>query len=611
VLGIVFQSLFDLPLWCYVPFFVIAVVIAVWKYHSLFLVISIMSAVNLEYNLAVETCPVERDMEYSGIVLGEECYEHYTRLLINVDRVLLAADTIRCSFPAMYYRRAHGQFLGKRVAIRGKIGKGRRVSRTAVLTGRIVESRDPEHIFGCVFSPVRAYVNRLLKNLFDDDRYTVASGLTLGGSGRLRGELREVFSRAGTLHVLAVSGLHVGFVGAFFGAVLLFIPLDYRVKFIIVVCALLVYAGVTGFRPSVCRATLMAFLFGLALILQRDVESMHILNVTAIVFLVFDPLVLFDVGAQLSFAAVYGILYLYPRFEDGIIRKVRGRPWKVIIRMMAVSLSAQVFVAPLLIHYFKRLPVYAVFANLLVVPLASAVIFALFLCFSAGWISSAIARMIAVPAGILIDALKAFSNFFAALPLSSLEISLTPLLTFPFYLMAWKRMRFLVVWLVFVLALFLSIARSVDCLVVCESSRMVLITMPDGTKICMTNRLSRAQRELLRKLGVDSLDYLIAENGRHSVQRGFVRWPEDLQSIEFRYGGLQIAIYDRLQIKYGNCKTEYPRACFAGGTNGEEIRYVISNGRASYFVEGRLDNTILEQMIVDLRTTIARLRLLF
>ena len=611
MLGIVFQSLFDLSVWCYIPFIVIAVVIAVWKYHSLFIVVSIMSALNLEYNLTGDIPTVERDLEYSGVVLGEECYEHYARLFINVDRVYFAADTILCAFSAKYYSRVHAQFLGKRVTIRGKVRKARRVSRTAVLTGRIVESSEHEHIFGFVFSPVRAYIDRLLNGLFDDDRYSIASGLTLGGSGRLRGELREVFSRAGTLHVLAVSGLHVGFVGAFFGAVLFFIPLDYRVKFIIVVCALLVYAGVTGFRPSVCRATLMAFLFGLALVSQRNVESMHILNITAIVFLVSDPLMLFDVGAQLSFAAVYGILYLYPRFEDSIIGKVRRRPWKVILRMMAVSLSAQLFVAPLLIYYFNRLPVYAVFANLLVVPLASAVIFLLFLCFTVGWMYSTFARMIAVPAGILIEVLTAFSNFFAALPLSSLEINVTPLLTFPFYLVAWKKIRFLVLCMVLTIALLLSIARSVDCLVVCESSRGILIRMPDDTKICLTKRFSRAQRELLQKHGVDVPDYLIAENGGNSVTRGFVPWPEDLQSLGFEYGDLQIAICDRLQIRYGNCMIEYPRAYFAGRSDGEEIRYVISNGRASYVVEGGLYDTVFEQMILDLRTTVARIRLFF
>ncbi|UCD06586.1 MAG: ComEC/Rec2 family competence protein, partial [candidate division WOR-3 bacterium] len=510
-----------------------------------------------------------------------------------------------------YYSRSHAQFLGKRVTIRGKIRKARRVSRSAVLTGRIVESSDHEHIFGFVFSPVRVYIDRLLNSLFEDDQYSIASGLTLGGSGRLRGELREVFSRAGTLHVLAVSGLHVGFVGAFFGAVLLFIPLDYRVKFIIVVCALLVYAGVSGFRPSVCRATLMAFLFGLALVSQRNVESMHILNITAIVFLVFDPLMLFDVGAQLSFAAVYGILYLYPRFEDRIIGKVRRRPWKVILRMMAVSLSAQLFVAPLLIYYFNRLPVYAVFANLLVVPLASVVIFLLFLCFSVGWICSAFARMIAVPAGILIYVLKAFANFFAALPLSSLEINVSPLFTFLIYFVAWKRIRFLVLCIMLVLAFLLSIARSVDCLVVCESPRGILIGMPGDTKILLTKRFSHAQREFLQKHGVDVPDYLIAENGSHSAKLGFIQWPEDLQSLGFEYGDLQIAICDRLQIRYGNCMMEYPRVYFAGRAEGEEIRYMISNGRTSYFVEGQLYNTVLEQMIVDLRTTMVRIRLLF
>jgi len=611
VLGIIIQALFALPVLYYVPLMVIAFVMSVWKYHFLCVAVFALAALNLEYNRSVDIALTERDMEYSGVVLAEESYEHYTRLFIRVDRVLFSSDTVFCAFPVEYYAHEHGQFLGKRVTVKGKVRGAKRIYRPAVLTGEIIESIGREHIFGVVFSPIRKYIDRLLSGFFDLERYSIASGLTLGGSGRLSRELKDVFSRAGTLHILAVSGLHVGFVGAFFGAVLLFIPLDYRAKFIIVICALFMYAGVTGFRPSVCRATLMAFLFGLALVSQRNVDSMHIVNITATVFLLVNPVLLFDVGAQLSFAAVYGILYLYPILEDNFIKKTHTRFLKGVLRMMAVSFSAQLFVGPLLIYYFNRLPVYAVVANLLIVPLASAIIFMLFLCFTIGWISFTFARIIALPAGILIDVLTILSNFFAGLRFSALKLNITPLVIFPLYLLAWKRIRKLMLWSVMVLVLLLSVAWSVDCLIVCASPRGIFIAMPDDTRIYITDRVSAAQRAFLQKHGVDAVDYLVAGSRSHPVKRDFVEWPEDLHFLGFECGDLEIAIYERLQIKYRGCKMEYSRSFFDEQPDDGKIRYILSNGKVCHVVEGSLYNTIFEQMIVDLRTAVARIRLLF
>ena len=611
VLGIVFQALVDMPLLYYIPLIVIAAVLAVWRHRFLCLAVFALAAVNLECYDVPETTLLERDTEYSGIVLGEECYEHYTRLTIHVDRIIFGADTIRYVLPVEYYTRDRGHFLGRRVNVKGRVRKAKRIYRPALLTGRIIDSIEREHIFGFLFNPIRQYMDRLLSDFFDSDQYRIASGLTLGGSGRLNRELKSAFSRSGTLHILAVSGLHVGFVGAFFGVILLFLPLGHRVKFAVIMGALFVYAGVTGFRPSVCRATLMAFLFGLALISQRNVVSMHIVNTTAIVFLLARPTLLFDVGAQLSFTAVYGIVFLYPILDDSIIKKIRKRSLKVMLRMVAVSFSAQLFVAPLLIYYFNVLPLYSVFANLLIVPLASSVIFVLFVCFSIGWISCSLARMIALPAVVLIDILTVLSRFFANLPFSALKINITPLVTFPLYLLVWKRMRKVLLLSAMVVILLISLFQSVDYLAMYASPRGILILMPDGTRIYLTDKISGKQNALLQKHGADRLDYLVANSRIYPVKREFIEWPEELNFLMFGYNGIRIFIDERLQIEYRRCKMEFPRSQFAENADDGEYVCILSNGKNYCAVKSTVYNTFLEQMLVDLRLAFARIRLLF
>jgi len=611
VLGIAFQSLVDMPLLYYIPLIVIAASLAIWKHRFLCLAVFALAAMNLECYDFPNITLSERDMEYSGIVLGEECYEHYMKLAIHLDRIIFAADTIRYFFPVEYYTRDRGHFLGRRVNIKGRVRKANRIYRPALLTGRITDSIEREHIFGVLFNPIRKYMDHLLRDMFDSGRYRIASGLTLGGSGRLNSELKAAFSRSGTLHILAVSGLHVGFVGAFFGVILFFVPLGYRVKFAVVMGALFIYAGVTGFRPSVCRATLMAFLFGLALVSQRNVTSMHIVNTTAIVFLLARPTLLFDVGAQLSFTAVYGIVFLYPILDESIIRKIQRRSLKVLLRMMAVSFSAQLFVAPLLIYYFNVLPLYSVVANLFIVPLASSVIFILFLCFSIGWISCSLARMIALPAVVFIDILTALSRFFASLPFSALKINITPLVTFPLYLLVWKRMRKTLLLSAMVVILLVSFFRSVDCLTMYASHRGILILMPEETKIYLTDKVSRGQNAFLQEHGIDTLDYLVANSVIYPVRKDFIEWPEELNFLVFGYNGIRIFIDERLQIEYRNCRIEFSRSHFAAEADDGEYICILSNGKTCFTMESSLYNTILEQMLVDLRMAFARIRLLF
>jgi len=575
------------------------------------LIVLVLSAVNVYSSRPPDSNFNERDMVYSGIVYGENHYEHYTKLLLHIDRIFLTGDTIDYHSRVEYYAFGHDVYFGKRLTIKGRLRPSRYAHRPAHLSGDIIASSTHDHVFGMIFNPARNYVDRLLSDLFRDDHYRIASGLILGGSGRLRGELKEVFSRAGVLHILAVSGLHVGFVGIFLGAFLFFIPLDYRIKFLIIVCGLIVYAGVTGFRPSVGRATLMAFLFGVAMVSQRNVSGMHIINITAIAFLLVNPLLLFDVSAQLSFGAVYGILYLYPRLQERVINRVRQRILRIILRPMAVSFSAQVFVAPLVIYYFHRLPLYAVFTNLLIVPIASVIIFLLFLCFSVGWMWFAMAKAIAVPAGIFISVLVALSDFAAKIPLSSIRLSTSPLMILPFYFLFWKRVRKPALWLIMISICLFSLARCVDCFTVCSAARGILVTTPGDEHIFLTDKVSVIQRVFLERQGITELDYLVAPSRDYPAGRGFVALPEKMHFTELTCGDMRIRISDRVRIVFRDCEMEYAWSDLRDQSERGRVTHLLSDGKSEYVVQSNLYGTVTEQMFVDMQLILHRLALFF
>jgi ComEC/Rec2-related protein len=600
----------NIPLLYYLPFALLGGMLAMWKRRFLLLTVAVLSAANLELQQSSEASVVDRNMTFSGVVIGETHYENYTKLFIRIDHVLLDKGAVEHPLFVEYYAYERGIFLGKRLVVKGYIKQSRSTYRMSVLTGRIISSSIPRQFFGTVFHPLRQYVDDLLKKTFRHDQYTIASGLILGGSGRMGKELKDVFGRAGVLHILAVSGLHVGFVALFFGLLLFLLPLDYRLKFIVVMLGLFVYAGVTGFRPSVCRAASMAFLFGLASVLQRNVNHIHVLNITALAFLTVRPVLIFEVGTQLSFAAVYGILFMYPKLDAVIKKRIRMRGVRLVARPMAVSLSAQIFVAPLLIHYFHRLPVYAVLANLLVVPIAAAIIFLLFACFGIGLLWYGLVEYISLPVSCLINILVAVSGFFARLPFSTIKIIVSPLLVFPLYLMVGMRMRRFVPWVLIVVASVFSIAGSCDCLTVCTVAKGMLIITPSRESVLICVQRTSAQQICLEKSGIDELDYLMAPSPCYPVKSAFISLPGQMCYKQYRLGDLEVRLSKDIVLRFR--ETEIACALSDLRRTGERGEYTfwLSNGKQQCVLRGSQYCTVFEQMIFDAQIVLARLKML-
>lgn len=574
-------------------------------------VMMLLSGMNMDLQRPGNVGSSERALLHSGVVVGENHYEHHAKLLIYIDRLLIDGDIVDYDLMVEYYAYGHDVFLGRRLYIKGKVRSSRFSYRPNILSGYIVASEICDHPFGFVFYPIRRFVDRVLRESFKDDYYRIASGLTLGGSGRLGRELRTVFSRAGILHILAVSGLHVGFVAMFIGFLLLFIPVDYRLKVFLILCGLLLYAGVTGFRPSVCRATFMAVLLGLAVVLQRHVDHIHIINITALVFLIASPLLIFDVSAQLSFVAVYGILYLYPKIRARFIARIRLRFFRNLLVPMAVSFSAQIFVAPFIIYYFHCLPTYAVLTNLLVIPIASVIIFLLFLSFCAGSLCFALVKIIAVPVSLLITVLVALSAFFASMPFSSISLTISPLITFPCYLLTWARVRKAIIWLIMAIVFVFTIASSVDCLTVCVMGEGVLVTTPAGENILVCGKKRSSLNALLARQGISKLDFLVAPSQFFPVTREFIHLPDRAHFKGLNRDDLAIRISNRVLIEFRDEVMEYDWRLRKGLDEPVKVTYILSNGEEMYTINSSLHSSIIEQMILDSKIVLCRIGLLF
>ncbi len=210
-----------------------------------------------------------------------------------------------------------------------------------------------------------------------------AAAIVLGERKLVDENLLEIYSSLGLIHVMAVSGLHVGFVVLILmvGAQLTRLKLPLRV--VLVMLGLAFYAALVEFRPSVVRASVMASGFLIALASQRRYDLLNILGFAGLSILVVQPLQLYQLGFQLSFLAVLGIILISERLVDiledfgfPITEANAGVRWTG--GMIVVSFAAFLGTVPITAYHFHIIPIWGVLFNLLVVPAIGFIVICIF-----------------------------------------------------------------------------------------------------------------------------------------------------------------------------------------------------------------------------------------
>lgn len=232
------------------------------------------------------------------------------------------------------------------------------------------------------------------------DEFAVAAAILLGFDDHMEPELRNLYAGAGALHVLCVSGLHVGII--FMIVSLLLKGLTSKkgkfLRFLLLLASIWMYAFITGLAPSVLRASVMFSLFSWRELAREKSNSYNILAASAFLLLAYDPYLISKIGFQLSYSAVLGIISL----NDPIYKLLTFRNvvldyfWKLTV----VSIAAQAGTFPLAIFYFNQFPVYFLLANLIVIPVVWLIVYTGIIALSAaaisGWLSSMVVKFLSI-----------------------------------------------------------------------------------------------------------------------------------------------------------------------------------------------------------------------
>ena len=213
---------------------------------------------------------------------------------------------------------------------------------------------------------------------FEGDELAVLSALTVGDQDELSDDIVETYSVSGASHVLALSGLHIGFLYALFWFLFSLVWKHWRwlkVWLVVLIVVLLwCFAFITGLSPSVVRSVTMFSLLALSSLQLEELFTLNTLAATAFLMLLWHPFWLFDVGFQLSFLSVVAIVLIQPKLFAWW--KPKCRVLRYAWGLATVSVSAQLATAPLVLLYFSRFSTHFLLTNLWVVPVSSLLMYA-------------------------------------------------------------------------------------------------------------------------------------------------------------------------------------------------------------------------------------------
>ncbi len=279
--------------------------------------------------------------------------------------------------------------------------------RTFLKTGewKLLKSNQGNILMAQVYRIREYFLSLIVKYVVEKNDFGVASAIMLGYNDYMNGDITRAYASSGALHVLSVSGLHVG---------IMFIMLNFLLngmdkrgrkfqiaKAIFIITFIWFYACLTGLSPSVLRSAMMFSMIQFGKVMIRNVNTYNIIFASVLLLMLFNPFIVTEVGFRLSYLAVLGIIYIQPKVSALWVIGIPGEPkfkkqkwflkpfsflrydllwfflniidlgWQIV----AVSIAAQIATCPLSLLYFHQFPNLFLLSNLVVIPVSNLILF--------------------------------------------------------------------------------------------------------------------------------------------------------------------------------------------------------------------------------------------
>lgn len=256
---------------------------------------------------------------------------------------------------------------------------------------------------------------------FSEEAQAIIDAMTTGNKSEIGQQLRRQFSDAGISHVLALSGFHLTVIVSLIDILLLrgvFSRRWRRVSAIIVIPFIWAFAAIAGFPPSLVRATIMCSVFQIALVIGHGQQLKNAAAIAGFFMIVFNPMIIMDVGFQLSFLSIVGIAVMGAPLCTWLGRKT-GR-WAIVFDVACISLTCTLFTFPVVAYHFGRIPLYAIVSNLFVSVIATLIMWAAVFWWIFAWCNP-VCQLLTTLLNGLTSAMTFVAKTVAAWPLASIN----------------------------------------------------------------------------------------------------------------------------------------------------------------------------------------------
>ena len=269
---------------------------------------------------------------------------------------------------------------------------------------------------------VRKYIDKLIHKLHNQKTAGLLRGLLLADRTEIDFETKKNFINAGVIHILAVSGLHVGYIVLFL--IVVFGRFNLYVRSIFIILGIFSFMLITEVPPSVFRATLMTAIIIISFLSNRSTNLLNSISLSAVIILFVNPQQIFNPGFQLSYSAVLSIALIYPVIQKEItLIGITNQKVKAVLLFIGVSLAAQIGTLPFTVAYFNKISLISLVANLVVIPLTALIVGSAIITLLIGSITVSVASYLGITNNFLATVMFSFINFSGGLELSHIRIS--------------------------------------------------------------------------------------------------------------------------------------------------------------------------------------------
>lgn len=368
---------------------------------------------------------------------------------------------------------------------------------------------------------LQSNLKRVLDSGLSNENADIAYGLLVGDKSELDSDVKDSFSYAGISHILAVSGLHVGFLVLVLTFILNICKVGRRNRFFITSAVLLIYCLICGFSASVLRATFMSMVLLLSGVVGKEYDGLNSLGVAGIVILLISPLDLFNLGFQLSFMCVFMIITLTDKLGKVMIN---CGIHKSIALPISISICTTMGSSIILANSLYEISFVSLISNLIVIPMFSIIYPVLFICSVVAMIVPPVSGILCFPE-IMLHLLKLITNFFASWEFAQFRVfNLGYILLFVFILFSFlvkffmcdKRIKIVATSILFLSCIVMAICGSIPSKFNSfsmytnyqYSDNSALITTVDNKKI-LVGIDDYSTVNFLTGLKVDNIDLLV------------------------------------------------------------------------------------------------------